>query len=124
KHLHLLPPVRQTRLANCEESVAHLIAILLHAGGRRDDKLARTHARLLRTLTSRKLPLVAPGATRFSRLAAEMGQLAGLPLQDKRRVLELAATAVMADGKVELEEYELLRVVAALLDCPMPVMAI
>ena len=43
-------------------------------------------------------------------------------MTDKKQVLELAATAVLADAEIRLEEYELLRVVAALLDCPMPLM--
>ena len=33
-----------------------------------------------------------------------------------------ADPAVLADAQVRLDEYELLRVVAALLDCPMPVL--
>ena len=35
-------------------------------------------------------------------------------------IVQAAAEAVLADGKVTLEEAELLRAVAAGLDCPMP----
>lgn len=122
KQLQLLPVTRGVPLADCLPAVSLLVGILLHAGGLRDDALQHTHARLLRTLTPAALPLPPDAAPRFSRLAVEAARLAGLPLRDKRQVLELAATAVLADGRVAIEEYELLRVVAALLDCPMPVL--
>ena len=38
----------------------------------------------------------------------------------RRAVLDAACFLVMADGKVVLDEAELLRVVAISLDCPMP----
>ncbi|MFN3586600.1 MAG: M48 family metallopeptidase, partial [Moraxellaceae bacterium] len=122
KQLHLLPAARPLQLADCLPAVSQLVAILLRAGGHHGEDLARLHARLLRTLTPTPQPLPAGDGLRFSRLAVEVGRLAGLPLRDKRLVLELAATAVLADARVALEEYELLRVVAALLDCPMPVL--
>lgn len=38
----------------------------------------------------------------------------------KPRLLKACATCIQADGHVGIEQYELLRVIAALLDCPMP----
>ena len=61
-------------------------------------------------------------ATRLSQLGRNLYVLGGLPLAEKKTLLELAATAVLADGEVRIDEYELLRGVAALLDCPMPVL--
>jgi hypothetical protein len=101
-----------------------VLAIILHTGGLSGEKLERTHARLMRTVTPRVLELPAVGSSRFSQLAREVQTLAGLPMNDRRLVLELAATAVLADAVVNLEEYELLRVVAALLDCPMPLLVV
>jgi len=38
----------------------------------------------------------------------------------KRRIIDACAHCVAADGIVQLEEAELLRAVAAVLDCPLP----
>lgn len=86
--------------------------------------MRRTHARLMRIVTPVSVELPVIGASRFSQLAREAQTLAGLSLNDRKLVLELAATAVLADAEVKLEEYELLRVVAALLDCPMPLLTV
>lgn len=123
KQLLKLPPARPVKIEQCHDVVALVLAILLQTGGMDGEILHRTHARLMRTLTLRVLPFPVVGAARFSQLAREVQTLAGLSLQDRRHVLELAATAVLADAEVRLEEYELLRVVAALLDCPMPMLA-
>jgi Zn-dependent protease with chaperone function len=53
-----------------------------------------------------------------------MGDLAQASPQIKRRVLTAAAACVAADGKVTVNEGELLRVIAALLGCPMPSLAL
>ncbi|MDO8266545.1 MAG: M48 family metallopeptidase [Moraxellaceae bacterium] len=122
----LLPTAkaRPVKLENCIEVVSLVLAIILHTGGLSGEKLERTHARLMRTVTSRVLELPAVGSSRFSQLAREVQTLAGLPINDRRLVLELAATAVLADAMVNLEEYELLRVVASLMDCPMPLLVV
>lgn len=122
----LLPTARArpVTLENCIDVVSLVLAIILHTGGLSGEKLERTHARLMRTVTPRVLELPAVGSSRFSQLAREVQTLAGLPMNDRRLVLELAATAVLADAVVNLEEYELLRVVAALLDCPMPLLVV
>lgn len=124
KQLRRQPPARPVRLEQCHEVVALVLAILLQTGGMVGETLSRTHARLMRTLTPRIVPFPVVGAARFSQLAREVRTLGGLSLTDRRLVLELAATAVLADAEVQLEEYELLRVVAALLDCPMPLLTI
>jgi Zn-dependent protease with chaperone function len=40
----------------------------------------------------------------------------------KPKLLKACAKCIQADGNVNVEQYELLRVLAALLDCPMPLM--
>lgn len=124
KQLLSTAKARPVKLENCIDVVSLVLAIILHTGGMSGEKLERTHARLMRTVTSRVLELPAVGSSRFSQLAREVQTLAGLPVNDRRLVLELAATAVLADAMVNLEEYELLRVVAALMDCPMPLLVV
>jgi hypothetical protein len=38
----------------------------------------------------------------------------------KKRVIEACAACIGADGRVTIEEAELLRVISDALDCPMP----
>jgi len=51
---------------------------------------------------------------------AAMGELAQATPQVKKRAIQAAAACVVADGKVTAKEGELLRVISALLGCPMP----
>jgi Zn-dependent protease with chaperone function len=54
---------------------------------------------------------------------AAMGELAQATPQVKKRIIGAAAACVVADGKVTVKEGELLRVISALLGCPMPPLA-
>lgn len=122
KQLQMLPRARPVKMAQCLPAVAGVVAAVLRTGGMEGEKLERTFQRLMRTVASPAPALPDDGAARLSRLGRHLHLLGGLSLQDKKSLLELAATAVLADAEVRLEEYELLRVVAALLDCPMPVL--
>jgi hypothetical protein len=116
-----VPPLR---LAQCLPVVAVLVATLMRIGGMAGDRLEQGYIRLMRTLTSEPPLLPPPDLTSLAHLAKHLTVLEGLPLADRKTLLELAATAVLADAAVRLEEYELLRVVAALLDCPMPILEV
>lgn len=114
---------RAMALPAAAPAVAVLVATLLRQGGLRDERLQQTYQRLMRTQFAAVPALPESGSGRLSQLALLLQSLGGLSLADKKRVLELAATAVLADGRVTLEEYELLRASAALLDCPLPLLA-
>jgi Zn-dependent protease with chaperone function len=125
KKLEISPKPRAIKLTQAAPMIAVMVAALLRAGGMEGEKLERTYQRLLRTvLPSSASPTAMPGPefTRLSQLAMSLQIIAGLALVEKKTVLELAATAVLADGEIKLTEYELLRVVAAILDCPMPLL--
>jgi len=49
-----------------------------------------------------------------------MDRLADLSPLLKGPVIDAAADLVLADGKVQVQEAELLRTIAALLECPLP----
>ncbi|MDQ8035796.1 MAG: M48 family metallopeptidase [Pedobacter sp.] len=123
KQLHIGPKPRAVKLAQCTPLVASMVATFLRTGGMEGEKLERTYLRLMRTVTMAPPALPGQEFTRLSQLAMGMQVLGGLSLVERRSLLELAATAVLADAEIRLEEYELLRVVAALLDCPMPKLA-
>ncbi len=50
--------------------------------------------------------------------------LRGCSPEDKRRLLKAVVHGVLSDGMVKPEEIELVRLVAMLLDCPMPILAV
>lgn len=56
----------------------------------------------------------------FAALDAALDKLATASLPIKQRTLTAAAHVVNADGQVLVAEFELLRAIAAALDCPMP----
>lgn len=122
KQLHLSARPHPVKLAQVLPPVAVMVATLLRTGGMEGERLQLTYQRLMRTVTSTPPALPATEFTRLSQFAMGLQRLAGLSLPEKKNVLELAATTVLADAEVRLEEYELLRVVAALLDCPMPLL--
>lgn len=67
-----------------------------------------------------KLALLEPAACNFVPLDAALDKLATASGPIKQRLLVASAYVVGADGNVLIAEAELLRAVAAALDCPMP----
>jgi hypothetical protein len=122
KQLQVLPKARAVRLDQCLPNIARMIVLLLQTGGMVGANLERSYDRLMRTIYPTIPPMPVIGAKRFQDFSVDLHLIAGLSLTARHQVLELAATAVLADGKIVQQEYELLRVVAALLDCPMPLL--
>ena len=69
------------------------------------------------------LTLLPPEACRLDRLDDAFDRLAASALPIKQRALLAAAHVVGADGEVSVEEAELYRALAAVLDCPAPPLA-
>jgi Zn-dependent protease with chaperone function len=62
-----------------------------------------------------------PAAMRnLDELDAALRELAALRPRDKQRILVGVVASIRADRTVKVEEYELLRAIAATLDCPLP----
>jgi hypothetical protein len=62
-----------------------------------------------------------PSATRnLAKLDDALAALAGLRADAKLKLLRGVLATIRADGKVELDEQELFRAIAATLDCPLP----
>jgi Zn-dependent protease with chaperone function len=53
-------------------------------------------------------------------LGAALQSLAATKPNDKLRILNAVHAAIRADRKIEIDEYELFRAIAATLDCPLP----
>lgn len=71
-------------------------------------------------LAEAKLQFLPREAVSFAKLDKALDKLAASSLPIKQRTLLAAAQVVGADGRILITEAELLRAVAAALDCPMP----
>ncbi|MES2693713.1 MAG: M48 family metallopeptidase [Verrucomicrobiota bacterium] len=67
-----------------------------------------------------RLQFLAKAASNFAQLDKALDKLARASLPIKQRTLLAAAKVVSADGRILITEAELLRAIAASLDCPMP----
>jgi hypothetical protein len=66
-------------------------------------------------------PFESPSALRdLAKLDEALAALAGLRPNTKLKLLRGTLATIRADGKVELDEQELFRAIAATLDCPLP----
>ncbi len=104
-------------------AVAPEIAVTLSALARSADNqperafaAGRPHLRLIES----SLHLAPAEACGLAQLDAALDKLGRASLPIKRQVLLAAAAVTTADGQLEPAEAELLRAVAAVLDCPLP----
>lgn len=112
--VHSLPPLRA--------ELEVVLTAVARAGAARADAGAAAFAAAAATLPGTVGPLHLRGEADTSLVAVDraLGRLrAGSP-GIRRRVLEACAAAVTADGVVQPGEAELLRAIAAALDCPIP----
>jgi hypothetical protein len=76
-------------------------------------------AKLGSTREPDEVPFETPGAARdLNKLDAALEQLARLRPDDKRRVVSAVLATIEHDGRLETDEIELFRAIAATLDCP------
>jgi hypothetical protein len=120
------PPVARARLAELQAEVVVILSIAAHAGTRADAAGARGEAlRLAMIAGSATMEIPEQQATAQLSLGAAAAALEALrrlaPLEKARLVKGLFA-AVTADGTIRVGEAELLRLVGAVLDCPLPPM--
>ncbi len=120
------PPVARARLAELQAEAAVILSIVAHAGTRADATGARSEAlRLAMIAGSATMGIPEQQAAAQLSLSAAASALEALrrlaPLEKARLVKGLFA-AVTADGTIRVGEAELLRLVGAVLDCPLPPM--
>jgi len=118
------PPVARAKLAEMQAEAAVILSIVAHAGTRADAEGARGEAlRLAMIAGSATMGIPEQQASAQLSLGAAAAALEALrrlaPLEKARLVKGLFA-AVTADGTIRIGEAELLRLVGAMLDCPLP----
>jgi uncharacterized tellurite resistance protein B-like protein len=112
------------KLAELQDAVLVVLSLVAHAGTRQDatgERGEAVAAALRAGLAEMGLPAAAPESALTLESAAEaLEMLKNLaPLQKAVLVKGLFAT-VTADGTIRVVEAELMRLVGAVLDCPLP----
>ena len=98
--------------------IATVLAVLAHAStGDPAASFAAGTAQLKLVEARLIAPAVAPD---LAALDTALDKLATASAPIKQRLLTAAAHVVLADGQISVEEYELLRAIAATLDVPLP----
>ena len=120
------PAVARARLAELQAEAVVVLSIVAHAGTRADASGARGEAlRLAMVAGSATMGIPEQQAAAQLSLSAAESALAALqrlaPLEKARLVKGLFA-AVTADGTIRVGEAELMRLIGAVLDCPLPPM--
>lgn len=112
------------RLRGAGDDVRIVLSLLAHAGGGDAEARAAAYERALRPLLGNApgapLPVADCGLRPFSEALARLDDLQPLA---KRALLTACADCIASDGYVRPPEAELLRVIAAVLEVPLPPLA-
>ncbi len=104
------------------QPIAHLVATLLQYGAHPYAQRTVVYQQLLSPLLKIVPPMVNDERLTLKELDRSLRQLRYLTPNGKKTVINLVATTIQSDGILHLAEYELLRAIAALLSCPLPLL--
>ena len=71
-----------------------------------------------------ELQVNSPSVSSLNEVTQALEKLNLCPFEDKKRLLEAIVFCVLSDGLVSTEELETMRLIATLLECPMPILSI
>jgi Zn-dependent protease with chaperone function len=113
------PAVRYKALAQVAPAATVILSALAYAGQSEPADIQRAFqaGASERLAGARLLP---PQQCMFSNFDAALGQLSQAAPAVKKQVLDAVVATIAADGKMTIEENELLRAVASALSCPIP----
>ena len=117
-------PAADRNLADLRAEVLIVLSLIAHAGVRTDATVQREEALRAAMAAGAKemgLPVEAPpGALSLDAVSAALANLKRLRPLEKARLVKGLFAAVSADGTIRVIEAELMRLVGAVLDCPLP----
>ncbi len=120
------PAERPTTIARVVEPTGVLLSALARHGGSTPEAVARAFDAGVQVLgwsgpdLRPVLSIDAQSSLDLSRLDAALNTLSAAVPTLKKQVLHACAACIGADGRITIEEGELLRAIADALDCPMP----
>lgn len=109
----------RTPLDSCQREVAMLLAVMSHSHGQRSLSAADIFAKGAGEL-GMELTMPSVRELGYAELDTALQRLVQVRPLQKPALLKACAACILADQQVAPEEVELLRTVAAILDCPMP----
>lgn len=114
------PRIRFRQYAAVSTQIRLLLSLMVHASGARGEQAEELFRRTSAALLPAGTPLLPLNQCRFEVLEAALHDLRDLMPLLKGPLLEGLADIAREDGRIQVQEAELLRAVATLLDCPMP----
>ncbi len=113
------PQFGNKNLKGCQQSIAVLLSILTHSTPQNELSVDEAFSAGVRSLNF-PINLIDLGKINFEILNAALDQLADLKPLQKPALLRACVSCISADGKLQPIEIELLRAIAATVDCPVP----
>jgi Zn-dependent protease with chaperone function len=104
------------------QPVAHLVATLLQYGAHPPAQRAQVYQQLLLPVLKTVPTMPDDERLNLRELDRTLRQFRYLTPEGKRTLINLAAATIQSDGILHVAEYELLRAIAALLSCPLPLL--
>ncbi len=112
--------IRYRRFAPVLPEIRILLTLMSRTGARSPSQAEEAYTRAMRSFTKIHLPQADEAYCRLDSMESVLTKLSGLSPLLKGSLISACADCVLHDGKITLEEAELLRAVAEALDCPMP----
>ncbi len=123
QHIQPTPTVfKNQAIDKLASAVAQLVATLLQYGAHQHVQRAIVYQQLLAPIFTTVPPMPSDDRLTLKELDRALRQFRYLTTDGKKTVINLVATTIQCDGVLHLAEYELLRAIAALLSCPLPLL--
>lgn len=113
-------PVRFRSYRGVESSLASLFSLVARAAAEQPQGAARLYREAMAGFVGKKGEQKAPAKVSMRELQEALARLNQLSPLLKPAIIDACGHCILADRKVTAREYDLLRLVADQLDCPMP----
>ncbi|MEI8374240.1 MAG: M48 family metallopeptidase [Planctomycetota bacterium] len=113
------PAVRYKAVSALSQPATIILSALAYAGQSQPNDIQKAFQAGSHDLLG-QVHIIPPQQCTFDTFDAALSELAQASPAVKRRILEAVVACIAADGKMTVEENELLRAVAAALACPLP----
>ena len=123
---HLAPnsgrpvPVRFRSYRGVEQSLACLFSLVARAAAKEPAEVARLYREAMAGFVGSKADQQAPAKVSMRDLQQALSRLNQLSPLLKPAIIDACGHCILADRKVSAQEYDLIRLVADQLDCPLP----
>jgi len=114
------PRVSIYDISGVRPEMSQLLTQLARTGQAGDVAQARAFEAGAKSLGDAQVSMLPAAACTLEALDEAVDKLASLAAPEKRKALDACAATIAADGEVTVHEGELLRGIAAVLECPMP----